>query len=147
MAAWILLGASVAWLAALAATAAGALEPVSAAIYRFGSFICHQQPDRSFHSALQWPVCARCLGLYAAAPAGALAALAIRARLARSGTVLLLCVAALPTAATWIAERAMGVPVGNMARFAAALPLGAVVTWVVARTLADTSREYSTGMN
>jgi uncharacterized membrane protein len=43
------------------------------AVYGFGSAICHQRADRSFHLlAVQLPVCARCTGLYAGAAAAAL---------------------------------------------------------------------------
>ena len=135
-----------AWLAMLAGVASGVLEPLAAAVFRFASFLCHQQPDRSYHWAVQWPVCARCLGLYAAAPAGALAAMLVRRSLSGGGNAFFLCIAALPSVMTWLAERAAGVSVGNSARFAAALPLGAVVLWVIARTLAGPNRDYSTGM-
>ena len=41
-------------------------------IYAAGSVICHQIPERSFHlGGFQIPVCARCLGIYAGAAAGA----------------------------------------------------------------------------
>ena len=41
-------------------------------VYMIGSLVCHQRPDRSFHTAdIQWPICARCTGLYAGAPLGA----------------------------------------------------------------------------
>lgn len=146
MAAWVLLGASTAWLAVLGGVASGVFETPAATVFRFASFLCHQQPDRSYHWAIQWPVCARCLGLYAAAPAGALAAIAVRSPLAGGRNVLLLCVAALPSATTWLAERAAAMSVGNDIRCAAALPLGAAVVWVIARTLAETNRDYSTGM-
>jgi uncharacterized membrane protein len=38
---------------------------VSGAIYKFFSFLCHQQPERSFH-VLEHPfaVCSRCFGVY-----------------------------------------------------------------------------------
>jgi uncharacterized membrane protein len=63
--------ASLAWLALLIVTP---LAPSSLAtlIYAAGSVICHQLPERSFHLAgFQLPVCARCLGIYAGAAAGA----------------------------------------------------------------------------
>lgn len=148
MAASILLVASLVWIALLAGTASGTLEALSSAVIRFSSFICHQQPDRSFHwGVTQWAVCARCLGLYVAAPLGAISAMAVRVPLSRALNSLLLCIAAMPTAATWLLEHAAGWTVTNEARFAAALPLGAVVVWVIARTLAPANREYSTGMN
>ena len=50
---------------------------LAAGTYLVAGRVCHQKPDRSFHSSgVQWPVCGRCAGLYLAAPAGALAALA-----------------------------------------------------------------------
>jgi uncharacterized membrane protein len=147
LAAWVLFGASVLWLAALSGVASGVLEAPASTVFRFASFLCHQLPDRTFHWGAQpWPVCARCLGLYAAAPAGALAAMALHRALTGSRNFLLLCIAALPTAATWLGERAAGIDVSNTARFAAALPLGAAVAWVIARTLADANRDYSTRM-
>lgn len=107
------------------------------ATFRFASFICHQQTDRSFHwTTTQWAVCARCLGLYGAAPAGALAAL-ISGALPAAGSrnFLLLCIAALPTLATWIGEHMLGWPMTNLARFGAALPLGAAIAFVIVRTV------------
>jgi hypothetical protein len=45
------------------------------------SRICHQRPERSFFTGtVQWPVCARCSGLYLGAPIGALLALTLRRR-------------------------------------------------------------------
>lgn len=41
------------------------LTNISAPIYKFFSFICHQQPERSFHIHMhQFAVCARCFGVY-----------------------------------------------------------------------------------
>jgi uncharacterized membrane protein len=38
---------------------------ISAPIYKFFSFVCHQQPDRSFHFAgHSFAVCSRCFGVY-----------------------------------------------------------------------------------
>ncbi|HUF24088.1 MAG TPA: DUF2085 domain-containing protein [Vicinamibacterales bacterium] len=139
MAARLFLGASVAWLALalLALTASAPDSWLSSLVFRLSSYLCHQQPDRTFHwDGAPWAVCARCLGLYAAAPSGALLALASRPRtLDRGGNVLLLCIAGVPTAVSWLGEHALGWPMANVVRFAAALPLGAAVAWVVARTL------------
>lgn len=138
MAARLFLGASVAWLALLALTAAAVVHPwLSSSVFGLASYLCHQETDRTFHwDAAPWAVCARCLGLYAAAPAGALLALASRPRtLDRGDNVLLLGMAGLPTAVTWLGEHALGWPMANAVRLAAALPLGAAVAWVVARTL------------
>lgn len=125
---------SVIWIGLLAFAAASH----AGIVYAFASFICHQQPDRSFMWAgAPWPVCARCLGLYAAAPVGATLALALRGAgraAAPSGNIFLLCIAAMPTMATWTAERVLGQPITNEMRFAAAIPLGAALAWVLVRT-------------
>lgn len=130
--------ASIAWLAVMAIVT-GVIPDSAAAgvVSRFASYICHQQPDRTFHwHAAAWPVCARCLGLYVGAPAAAVAAL-VMSPSAWPGrrNVVLLCIAAIPSLGTWVAERALGWPVSNAARFAAALPLGAAVAWIIVRTL------------
>lgn len=142
----LLLGASVAWLALLTAAVLVAHPALTVIVSRFSSFICHQEPDRTFHiGTAAWAVCARCLGLYSAAPIGALLALTIawRPRTGR-GNFLLLCIAGVPTAATWLAEHALGWPLGwpmtNVIRFVAALPLGAAVAWVMGYTLSDARR-------
>jgi uncharacterized membrane protein len=138
VAARLFLGASIAWLALLVLTTAEATPSwLSSSVFGLSSYLCHQEPDRTFHwHAASWPVCARCLGLYAAAPAGALLALARRPRtLDRGGNLLLLGLAGGPTAISWLGEHALGWPMTNAVRFAAALPLGAAVAWVVARTL------------
>lgn len=123
----------------------------ASAVYLGASRLCHQLPERSFHtSGVSWPVCARCSGLYLAAPFGALMVFA-RRRAARPGLkpgtskhggtsnygahglqpVRLLAFAAIPTALTVLWEWAgMGTP-ANMIRFTTALPLGAAVMWVL----------------
>ncbi len=140
--AWALGAATFLWLAALASAtwaAASGVNVVPAAVYRVASFICHQELARTYvWDGSPWPVCARCLGLYAGAPAGALAAAFARRALLPSRTLVLLCAAAAPTAATWMAEHAAGLALNNTARFAAALPLGAVLAWVLVRTAIDT---------
>ncbi|HEX6322198.1 MAG TPA: DUF2085 domain-containing protein [Vicinamibacterales bacterium] len=140
MAVRLFVGASIAWLALLALTAAApdaVPSFLSSSVFRLSSYLCHQEPERSFHwGDARWAVCARCLGLYGAAPAGALLALAARPRaLERRGNVLLLAIAGAPTAVSWLGEHMLGWPMTNAVRFAAALPLGAAVAWVVARTL------------
>jgi uncharacterized membrane protein len=41
------------------------LTAVSAPLYHFYSFLCHQRPERSFHIAgEQFAVCSRCFGVY-----------------------------------------------------------------------------------
>jgi len=135
----LFVGASIAWLALLALTASApdaVPSFLSSSVFRLSSYLCHQEPDRTFHWHAAWFVCARCLGLYAAAPAGALLALANRPRtLEHGGNLMLLAIAGAPTAVSWLGEHALGWPMTNAVRFAAALPLGAAVAWVVARTL------------
>jgi uncharacterized membrane protein len=98
----------------------------TAIVQVIGSRICHQRPERSFHTAgVQWPVCGRCSGLYFAAPFGALAAVSRRRRHDTSRTRALLAVAAIPTALTLLIEWLGIAPVGNAARFLSALPLAA----------------------
>lgn len=64
------------WVALLPAAAYAAGQPAGSrawhsfalAVYSFGSAICHQRPERSFHLwAAPLPVCARCTGIYVAA--------------------------------------------------------------------------------
>lgn len=144
----LLTAASVAWPIVLASVVLarqhGQFPMWTLAIYAVCSNICHQIPARSFHlHGVQWPVCARCLGLYLAAPVGAFAALvahdrAVRgdARFWRVGSWPLLIVAAIPTAATLAIEwPGFGAP-SNAARAVAALPLGAAVAFLVVRAAA-----------
>ena len=91
-----------------------------------GSLVCHQKPDRSFFScARQWPVCARCSGLYLGAALGALAGLCGLGRGASwrrwRSTVL---AAALPTAVLWSVEMASWWDPGSPIRAAVAAVLG-----------------------
>jgi len=45
-------------------------------VYLAAAQVCHQRPERSFETdGVAWPVCARCTGLYLAAPFGAFLAL------------------------------------------------------------------------
>lgn len=128
---WPLLLLSVVW-----ARQGGHLPLWTVAVYAVASRICHQLPGRSFHTnGVQWPVCARCAGLYLAAPAGALAAWIGRghSRLRRASAWVILGLAAIPTIATLAIEwPGFGFP-SNLARAAAALPLGAAVAFVVVR--------------
>jgi hypothetical protein len=67
---------AIAWV--MLVVAAPQLSPsVAAFIYAFGSLICHQRPERSFHLAgAQLPVCARCLGIYMGVAIGSIVATA-----------------------------------------------------------------------
>ena len=118
----------------------------AAVVYLAGGRICHQRPERSFATRdVQWPVCARCSGLYLAAPFGALALVGRRRMFpgAKAPGLLpnalgllpnargLLVLAAIPTALTLLWEwGGMGTP-SNLIRFTSALPLGAAVMWVL----------------
>jgi Predicted membrane protein (DUF2085) len=121
------------------------------AVYGAGSFICHQLPARSFHSwSAQWPVCARCTGIYFGAAMAAVVATVrlppsplrgfggpgkpdttyvtrMSTRRARG----LLVAAALPTAVTLIYEWTTGDTPSNAIRALAGAPLGAAVVFLV----------------
>lgn len=105
------------------------------------SRVCHRLPDRSFHTAgVQWPVCARCTGLYLGAPLGAIAAawrVRRRSLMPRARVLGLLAFSAVPTALTIALEWPHLLPVSNAARVLAALPLGAALAWVLVQTSAD----------
>src|SRR4051812_8161347 len=72
------------WPAALAAATRIAALPqrgdaaylLSAAVYFSAGLLCHQRPERSFYLwGTQFPVCARCAGIYAGAALGVIAEL------------------------------------------------------------------------
>ena len=116
--------------ATVAATIHGSDGVVTAMVHIVGSRVCHQRLDRSFHtSGVQWPVCARCSGLYAGAAVGVWFGFAARVRRWVRGreVAAVLGVAGLPTAVTWVAEWAFSMPVTNLARVVTALPLGAAI--------------------
>lgn len=107
------LAASLLWIAALFAAPRVIEDPplsatrlLGGAVYLAGDVVCHQRPERSFVTAGHpLPVCARCTGMYAAAPVACLLALLLPAgsrrrawdwTLTRRG----LLAALVPTAAT-----------------------------------------------
>jgi hypothetical protein len=111
--------ASLLWLAAIFAAPhalhaePGAPSRLAAGVaYLAGRVVCHQRPERSFSAAgYPLPVCARCTGIYAAAPLVCLLALALPAGPGRrlwawGGTPRGLLAAALPAvvsvAVEWI---------------------------------------------
>jgi len=102
-----------------------------AAVYLASGQVCHQKPERSFQTqGVMWPVCARCSGLYLAAPFAAVIAVS-RRRVTTHPPLRLLAVAAVPTALTLFWEwGGLGMP-PNLWRLATALPLGAAVTIVL----------------
>lgn len=135
---------SLSWVSLLVAAPVLSL-PIAGILYAAGSLLCHQIPERSFYVAtFQLPVCARCLGLYAGGALGSSAVVvagrAFRARyppaIRQRPLYLATLLAAVPTIATVVIERGMGWPVPNAARAAAAVPLAAVVAFVVMRAVA-----------
>ena len=134
----VLIVASVGWPLLLASAAwsgdGGRRAVWSPLVYLAASRVCHQKAERSFQTAagVQWPVCARCSGLYLAAPVGALAASLWRRRRAplRSAAAWL-ALAAAPSAINFALEFLTTVPISNAVRLVAALPLGAAVAFVV----------------
>ena len=101
----------------------------AAAPYAAGQFVCHQLADRSFLLwNVQMPVCARCLGLYTAAPLGLIwpTVSARRRRRAPGGSRAAVLLAAAPIAALVVVEWIGVASPGPWVRAIAALPLGAV---------------------
>jgi uncharacterized membrane protein len=132
------------WLAALAAAPLLPV-PFAGVLYAAGSLICHQLPERSFHlQSFQLPVCARCFGLYAGGAMGSAAAAVVGfSTLARAAAwpsnralYATTVVAAIPTVLTVIVERGFGAAVSNTTRAVAAVPLAAVVAYLVVQALA-----------
>ena len=107
-------------------------------VYQAASHICHQLPARSFFTAgVQWPVCARCTGLYLAAPIGAIAAaVGLSRRRPLDPVTRWTVVASVPTALTLALEWLGVTPASGAARLLAALPLGAMVAYVIVRVTA-----------
>jgi uncharacterized membrane protein len=149
----ILVAASIAWPLVMAAgvwdraTTGGSVG--TDVLYAAASRVCHQRPERSFHTAgVKWPVCGRCSGLYLAAPLGALAAVSLGRRHRRLVTkraggwriqnvnAVLVAMASLPTAVTIVTEWTGLLPVSTLARALAALPLGAAIAFVIVRVVA-----------
>jgi uncharacterized membrane protein len=117
---------------------------VGAATYAAGAVVCHQRSERSFTVAGQpLPVCARCTGIYTGAALLAVGFVMrstsrrrapdrkLSTRTARIATV----IAVVPTVATLIYEWTMGDTPSNFVRAAAGLPLGAVASWIVLRSV------------
>jgi uncharacterized membrane protein len=111
-----------------------------AAVFAVGAVICHQLPERSFFwDGHQFPVCARCTGLYLSAAVGfigwpalkltrAWRPLAIDPRFA----LRLISIAAIPTALSVAAGMTGFWDGSNMTRAALAIPLGASAGAIVA---------------
>lgn len=152
MLARMLVGAAIAWPlvagAALWQRVSSSTEPVwTSLVYAAAGRICHQRPERSFHTDdVSWPVCARCTGLYIAAPFAAL--LALRRRHVdslRRHAIGTMALASVPTILTLIWEwGGLGTP-SNLWRFATALPLGAAVAAVLIATVRERRLSESIG--
>jgi uncharacterized membrane protein len=134
--------AALAWAAVLpfgtfAATrvhASTAVHFAAFAVYSIGSLVCHQRPERSFHLwAAQLPVCARCTGIYVGAAAAVFIPVVqpFGSGTRRADERAWMLLAALPTVATLVYEWTTGDMPSNWMRFAAGLPLGVAVSWLV----------------
>src|SRR5687767_5977708 len=118
-------------------------DTAAAVVYAASSRICHQRPERSFSTAaMQWPVCARCAGLYFSGTMGALLGWFGLGGWRASRSRWLLAIAALPTAVTWALEVAGLVSFSNVARAAAAIPLGVAAGWLFVQML-----RYDSGLD
>ena len=107
--------------------------PVSALVYAFGSFICHQRPDRSFFvGEAQLPVCARCLGIYGGATAGSLIA-PFLGRIAWPRTAVILSV--VPALGSLVVEWTGLARPSNEVRAATGVVAGMIIAAVVLATL------------
>ena len=155
------LAVSLLWLAALLAAPHALDDPPSSATrliggatYLAGDVVCHQRPDRSFVAAGHpLPVCARCTGMYAAAPFACLLALLAPAgplrrawdwTLTRRG----LLAAAAPTAITVVLEWLTGwtsAPVRAAAGAALGYAGAGFVCAAFAHRRADTNAEAAGG--
>jgi uncharacterized membrane protein len=111
-------------------------------VYGAGSQICHQKPERSFHTAgVQWPVCGRCSGLYLSASFGAVLALFLRRPRGQSTAYAKwLVIASVPTFVTLGLEIVGLAAPSNMTRALAALPAGATIAFVLVRLAAGESQ-------
>jgi uncharacterized membrane protein len=141
---------AIAWAALLPAAAFAASRRAPAessagyamalAVYRIGSVICHQRPERSFRLFdVQLPVCARCTGIYLGAALAAIGLLVRPTRIdrrslpARVGARRMLVLAVLPSAATLVFEWSTGVMPAHAVRALSGAPIGAAVAWIVCR--------------
>lgn len=132
---WAMSVVAAPYLASHARSSEAALR-ASAVPYLFGSLICHQQAERSFHArGTQWPVCARCAGLYLPAPYGVVWALVTRPRRPHRTSALrvALLAAAAPTIVTVLVEAADLYQPTNVVRAVAAMPLGFTTAWLLGR--------------
>ncbi len=137
----VLVAAAIAWPLVLGAALWHRVQPPdgtrslwTSGVYLAASVVCHQQPERSFHAHdVAWPVCARCSGLYLAAPLAVVMAFRRRTRRPEVPglSLRLLAIAAVPTVLTLLWEWGGAGTPSNLWRFTTALPLGAAIALVL----------------
>jgi len=152
-----LVGSSIVWALLLPLAPFAASQPAPAhlwyvlgmLIYGAGSVVCHQLPERSFILwSAQWPVCARCTGIYAGAAVAAIFAtvrlkrIRLRPDTTQAGFTsqqarLMLAVAAAPTALTLAYEWTTGTTPSNAVRALSGAPLGAAIGLIIVGALRD----------
>jgi len=148
-----LLAVSFAWAAALVATPYLVsrdsddrnVRRAAGVVYALSSFLCHQRPERSFRPwDVQFPVCARCQGIYLAAPFGVMLLVAAPRRRSGGGADALasrvawqrvLVVACLPTMLTLVWEWTTGEMTPGIVRALAGGALGAAIAALVAAVI------------
>jgi uncharacterized membrane protein len=112
---------------------------VSALIYSIGGVICHQLPARSFFwDGHQFPVCARCTGLYLSGAVALVVWMGVKVARGRRPLTIdprvalrVIVIAALPTVATFAAAVSGIWDGSNMLRAVLAIPLGAAAGVIV----------------
>ena len=118
---------------------------LAAFAYLAGSVVCHQLAERSFITAgRQWPVCARCAGIYLGVAIGFAGWLAVRRmtgwRFGSRPMLTVLAIVAAPTAVSWVTG-VTGIWDGtNAIRFGLAVPLGLTAGAIVAAAAAKDLR-------
>lgn len=135
---------SLAWVALLFfAAAPHGSEVIPSLVYGAASLVCHQRLERSFvFEGAQFPVCARCAGLYVSGALGTLLAWSAFPRGPRQSREFLL-VSAVPTLLTIPIEWLGLSSLSNSIRAAAAIPLGAALGWTFVRALRAEATERS----
>ena len=110
-----------------------AVSYLTAFVYMAGSIVCHQIPERSFHiNGVQFPVCARCTGLYVGGLVGVMLWLLRRDRaMTTKAARVALVGAAIPTMFTLVTAQLAWWDPMNAVRAGLAAPLGVVVGAVV----------------
>ena len=101
---------------------------VTAFIYALGSVVCHQIAERSFYwGATQFPLCARCTGLYVGGLVGLIAVAAIGQPFHSSTLRRAIAITAVPTVVT-VTTMVLGWwDPGNIWRCSFDVPLGLTV--------------------